>query len=193
MKALLVAIQFLTIIPLPARFQPDTGDLARSVAFFPVVGLLMGLIIASADVALRFLFPNAVASALLVLLLIACSGALHLDGLADTADAFFSSRPKERMLEIMHDSRSGPMGIIAVAGVTALKMVSTASLPESSRWSLVLLMPTAGRCALTMVMGISSYARSEGGLGSAFQAGGTRMRALGAAVVLAGAGWLSAG
>ena len=83
-----------------------------------------------------------------VVLLIAVSGGLHIDGLADTADGFFSSRPRERILEIMRDSRTGPMGVAAIVCEVALKIALIASLSGPSRAWVLLLTPVAGRSAL---------------------------------------------
>lgn len=91
-----------------------------------------------------------------------------MDGLADTADGFFSSRRRERMLEIMKDSRSGPMGVMAVVSVIVLKCAALASTPTAFRWSVLFLTPLAGRCALVLQMSMLSYARTEGGLASVF-------------------------
>jgi adenosylcobinamide-GDP ribazoletransferase len=100
--------------------------------------------------------------------MVAVSGGLHMDGLADTADGFLSNRPKGRILEIMKDSRSRPMGVIALTGVLLLKAAALSSVGGASRWGVVFLMPFAGRCALVMEMAMFSYARPEGGLVSAF-------------------------
>jgi len=166
MRAFLSAIQFLTIIPVPLVSCKD--DRKKAVWFFPVVGLLIGLIAAYLDSALVFLLPTAVASVLVIIFFIVISGALHLDGLADTADGFFSCRPRERMLEIMRDSRSGPMGIVAVVSVLLLKYSVVFSLADEFRWHALLLMPVAGRSSVVIVMGLLSYLRTDG-LGSGFQ------------------------
>ena len=127
MKRFLAAIQFLTILPLPGAWHPDERALGGSLPFFPVVGLGIGAAVALSDWGLGRLFPVGVTSVLAVILLIAASGGLHIDGLADTADGFFSSRPRERILEIMRDSRTGPMGVAAIVCVVALKIALIAS------------------------------------------------------------------
>ncbi|HQJ31558.1 MAG TPA: adenosylcobinamide-GDP ribazoletransferase, partial [Syntrophales bacterium] len=117
MKALLAAFQFLTTIPLPGGKGTGEGDIAGSLPFFPVVGLLIGMAAAAGDFVFSLLFPPGVAAVLTVLLLVLITGGLHLDGLADTADGIFSVRNRERMLEIMRDSRIGTMGVLAVVFV----------------------------------------------------------------------------
>jgi adenosylcobinamide-GDP ribazoletransferase len=168
MKPLLAALQFLTICPVPSRFQCGEQELRRSVAFFPVVGLLLGGALAALDYGVGFVLPVLPASVVVIIAMLVVSGALHMDGLADTADGFLSSRKRERILEIMKDSRTGPMGAIAVVCVIVLKVAALVSVGGATRWAVVVLMPLAGRCALVVQMSVLSYARPEGGLASAF-------------------------
>jgi adenosylcobinamide-GDP ribazoletransferase len=162
MKRFLAAIQFLTILPLPRGLSPDERALGGSLPFFPVVGLGIGAAVAASDWVLGLLFPVGVTSVLAVILLIAASGGLHLDGLADTADGFFSSRPRERILEIMRDSRTGPMGVAAIVCLVALKIALIASIASPDRAWVLLLTPVAGRCALLIQMALLPYVRPEG-------------------------------
>jgi len=124
--------------------------------------------------------------------MVGVSGALHLDGLADTADGFLSSRPRERILEIMRDSRVGPMGVLAIAGILLLKVAAFASLAPPVRFGTLLLLPLAGRVAPVLLMSMLDYVREQG-LGTAFQ----RKRSLFAPVLalasLAAAGFLAVG
>jgi adenosylcobinamide-GDP ribazoletransferase len=166
--------------------------LERSVACFPLAGLLFGAITLGLHAALTLMLPPLPAAALLVVALMLLSGGLHVDGLADTADGFFSSRKRERILEIMRDSRTGSMGVAAVAAVIAVKLAAVASLPPFSRGAAIFLMPLAGRCALIFGMTWLSYARPEGGLPSIFAAS-TRWHVVWAIAVLFGAGWIAAG
>jgi adenosylcobinamide-GDP ribazoletransferase len=168
MKYLIAAIQFLTVFPVPASFNCSEQTLRRSVIFYPMVGLLIGGVLALLDSGLLRIFPPLPAAVIIVILMLAASGCLHMDGLADTADGFLSARPKERILEIMRDSRVGSMGVIAVSGVIVLKAASLASLSGRHHWMIVLLMPVAGRCALVLSMSIAPYARAQGGLASVF-------------------------
>jgi adenosylcobinamide-GDP ribazoletransferase len=162
MKRFLAAIQFLTILPLPRGRCPDERALGGSLPFFPVVGLGIGAAIALMDWGLGFLFPVGVTSVFAVILLIASSGGLHIDGLADTADGFFSSRSRERILDIMRDSRTGPMGVAAIVCVVALKIALIASVAAPARAWVLLLTPVAGRCALLIQMALLPYVRPEG-------------------------------
>jgi len=168
MRSFFAAIQFLTICPFPSRFPCGEKELRQSVLFFPVVGLLLGGVIAVLAVGLGWIFPPLPASALIVIAMLAVSGGFHMDGLADTADGFLSSRPKERILEIMRDSRTGPMGVIGVACTVVLKVAALASVPNVLLLGTVFLMPLAGRCALVLASAVLPYARPQGGLVSAF-------------------------
>jgi adenosylcobinamide-GDP ribazoletransferase len=94
MKTLFVAFRFLTVIPLPGALDSTEADLERSVYLFPVVGIIIGAFLAALDASLAAILPVLPASAALVLALAAITGGLHLDGLADTAAGFMSSRPR---------------------------------------------------------------------------------------------------
>jgi adenosylcobinamide-GDP ribazoletransferase len=123
--------------------------------------------------------------------MIAVSGGLHMDGLADTADGFFSSRPKERVLEIMKDSRSGPMGVLSLVCIVLLKAVLVISLPRSIRTEVLFFMPVAGRCALTMTMGLLQYVRKQEGLGALFAPGHKVFKIIISILVLFMSAWFS--
>jgi adenosylcobinamide-GDP ribazoletransferase len=123
---------------------------------------------------------------------VAVSGALHLDGLADTADGFLSSRPRERILEIMRDSRVGPMGVLAIAGMLLLKVAAVASLAPPARFGTLLLLPLAGRTAPVLMMAALPYVREQG-LGTAFQRPRIVLAPLLALALLAAAGFLAVG
>jgi len=168
MKALLAAFQFLTTIPLPGGKGTGEGDIAGSLPFFPVVGLLIGMAAAAGDFVFSLLFPPGVAAVLTVLLLVLITGGLHLDGLADTADGIFSVRNRERMLEIMRDSRIGTMGVLAVVFLLALKIAALAPLVHIQRLGIIILMPIAGRTAMLLMLTALPYARKDGGLASLF-------------------------
>jgi len=190
MKRFFAALQFLTILPLPRGLTPDERALGGAIPFFPVVGLGIGATIALMDWGLGFLFPVGVTSVFAVILLIAVSGGLHTDGLADTADGFFSSRPRERILDIMRDSRTGPMGVAAIVCVVALKIALIATVSGPSRAWVLLLTPVAGRSALLIQMALLPYARPEGLVGI-FHRNRSRGHALWALAVLLAVGYLA--
>ena len=190
------ALRFLSVIPLTGNFGTGKEELARAVPFFPLIGLLFGCIALPLTWGLNLIFPQPVTAVLTVLLLLAFSGGLHLDGLADTADGFFSARPRERILEIMRDSVVGAMGVIALIMLLFLKIACLAAMKEQL-FLAVFLMPLAGRIAILLLMPMLPYARSEGGLGSLFKDSfHTRpalLRALAAILVFSGIAWTAAG
>ena len=193
MGRFLAAVRFLTVLPIPGTAGNAEDDLAGGVPLFPVVGALIGVVAAAAAFGLGKVLPPMPASVLAAILLAAVSGGLHLDGLSDTADGFFSARTRERMLEIMRDSHVGAMGVIAIVCVLLLKVAALASVPRPTMWRAAFLMPLAGRCALVVTMALLPYARAEGGLGTVFYRRRPRLAALWAIAVLAGVGYLALG
>ena len=133
-----------------------------------MVGLLIGAVATGLDLLLVIILPPAVATCLTVFFLIAITGGLHMDGLADTADGFFSARTRPRMLEIMRDSRIGAMGVMAILFVIALKISALLSLSSPARQAVILLMPLAGRSAIILMLTALSYVRPDGGLAAIF-------------------------
>ncbi len=193
MRKLVAAIRFLTIIPVPGGYGAEAKDLDGSTWFFPVVGLLIGGAAAALALGLWAVFPPPVAAVLAALALAGASGGLHLDGLADTADGFLSSRPRERVLEIMKDSRTGAMGVGAIVFAALLKAAALGQFDGAMAWRAVLLAPVAGRCMMVVAMAVLPYARPEGGLGTAFCKSRAPMRAVWSLLVVGAAGGLTAG
>jgi adenosylcobinamide-GDP ribazoletransferase len=166
---LLVAVGFLTRIPVPAGVFDDAQARRRSLAWYPLVGALIGLLLG----ALAWLLPSdrAMLSAALVLLAwVALTGALHLDGLADSADAWVggmgadAAQSRTRTLEIMKDPRSGPAGVTAIVLLLLLKFAALASLPAAA-WSWLWIAPVLARVAATAAFVTTPYVRA-GGLGT---------------------------
>ena len=168
MKAFFAALGFLTVLPVPRHFQGNGAELERCVPFFPLVGLVLGILAALFDTVVSLLLPPSVAGVLTVLLLVGMTGGLHMDGLADTADGCFSARNRETMLAIMRDSRIGTMGVIAIVFVILLKTAALSTLPFPHRTALLILMPVAGRTAMMGMMTALPYARADGGLADRF-------------------------
>ena len=167
MRSFLAALQFLTIIPI--RMQLQEESFARAPFWFPCAGLVIGGITVFFDSLLaRLGFSLLLQSILTVGLLSALSGGLHLDGLADTADGFLSARPKERVLEIMRDSRIGTMGALTLFFVLSIKVVALSELFGTVRWHALLLTPLAGRSTQLALLNLMPYARRDGGLASCF-------------------------
>jgi adenosylcobinamide-GDP ribazoletransferase len=156
-----LAVSFLTI--LPVRIEgADESDVAASMAWFPCVGWAMGFFFGIEDRFLASLFSRSTRSALVVLSMVLLTGAVHLDGLADTADALGAGRNRARALEILRDSRVGTFGTIAVFFALALKLVSLANLEGQARLSTLVLAMTLARWAMVAVSYKIDYLRPVG-------------------------------
>jgi adenosylcobinamide-GDP ribazoletransferase len=181
----LAALRFLTIVPLTWRCEQDGRFFTAALAWFPVIGLLIGGVVAAFISCLTPFFPPSVLAVAAIVLLAAASGCLHLDGLADSGDGLLSARSRERILEIMRDSRSGAMGVIAIVMVLLGKYAALSSLDGSTLIFTLIAMPLAGRCAIVLTMAWLPYARPGEGLGRLFYSPSTRLTALWALVLLA--------
>jgi adenosylcobinamide-GDP ribazoletransferase len=178
------ALQFLTRLPVPR----GEYKIEQAYVWLPSVGLLLGAILALADLGLRQTALTSLEIAtLLVVLLLALTGALHADGLMDTCDAVFSHATPERRLEIMRDPRAGTFGVVAIISIVALKIAAVDALTDTNgvRWQALLLAPLLGRWCISLVSSIFPYARPTG-LGAPLKtAASTRNLALAALVPLA--------
>jgi len=168
MRYFLLALGFLTVIPVGETGTKNGNDMTRSLYFYPVVGLVLGGILAIFYRGTVQLGLGQAGDVIIIVILIILTGGLHLDGLMDTADGIFSSKPRERKLEIMKDSRVGAMGISAFGAVLVLKIALLGEIPPGDKATWLLLMPAAGRWALVFAIYKYPYARKEGGLGSIF-------------------------
>ena len=165
---LLAALQFLTILPVKRNFT--SAQIARSAAYFPVVGLIIGAILLGLHCLLTFLLPGGIVSGLLLAALVVLGGGLHLDGLADTIDGLAGHRTPERRLEIMHDSRIGAIGAVGLFLFLIIEYITLNSLPDKWMPFTLLLAPTVSRWAMIDAIFAYPYARPEG-LGKAFKQG----------------------
>lgn len=167
MRGLLVALGFLTRIPVPPRVFDDARAQRTSLAWYPMVGVIVGALVT----VLFLVLPreHALLSAALTLLAwVALTGGLHLDGLADSADAWVGGfGDRARTLEIMKDPRSGPAGVTVIVLLLLLKFAALASMSVENAW-LLWLSPLLARTALTAAFLTTPYVRS-GGLGSALK------------------------
>lgn len=160
-KWFVLAIQFLTVVPTPAIGDVTDHDVRRSVLFFPVVGGMLGTFLWVVQRYLTVhLFPLS-ATAISLALYTFATGALHLDGVMDTADAIGSRRRRDQALAIMKDSRIGAMG--AVVGVLLLigKFAAISSLPPQ-HYAPFVVVPMLSRLAMIWSMAISPSARPDG-------------------------------
>ena len=162
----IAALQFLTLLPIRRNF---TGkQVGGATVYFPLVGVLIGLVLVGLNYVLRLVLPPALTAALLMVALAFMSGGLHLDGLADTMDGLAGHRTAEQRLEIMRDSRIGGFGAIGLALFLILEYASIISLPD--RWLpyALLLAPVLSRWSMVGSIFFYPYARPSG-LGKAFK------------------------
>jgi adenosylcobinamide-GDP ribazoletransferase len=148
-------------------------DLADTVIWLPLVGSLLGLVLALIGGALRwFDVSSLLSAALLVVTWLLLTGALHADGLMDTCDAVFGHATPERRLEIMRDPRTGAFGVVGLVSVVVLKIAALDALPGGVRPELLVLAPLLGRWAIVFQATLFPYGRSSG-LGAPLKAAAT--------------------
>ncbi len=167
LAALSVAVGFLTVIPVRAgSVEPRT--VGHSLIWFPVVGLLIGCLLAAVDLLAAEAFSRGVTVALALTTGAVLSGAIHLDGLADTADGVFGGRTPERRLEIMRDSRIGSYGVVALILALLLQFAALDSLGDTDRLRALMLVPALSRAGMVLAITAFPYVRPEG-LGRTFK------------------------
>ena len=131
MLPLLIALQFLTSLPIRLPAMPEPGQQGRSLLYYPVVGLLLGALLCLAAFVLDGA-PPLLQAALLLTLWVALTGALHLDGLAYSADAWLGGfGDRERTLQIMKDPRSGPVAMEVLVLLLLLKFSALLALLQA--------------------------------------------------------------
>lgn len=169
MNSVLTAFRFLTILPLGKGGETGPKDMAKSMAWFPLVGLSLGLgLYALSYVLIRF-FPQPVVDVALIAALAFVTGGFHLDGFADTLDGMYGGRgDRARTLEIMKDSHVGAMGLIGLVFLILFKYAALDSVTWSYRTGALIAMPVAGRWAQVLMAFGSEYARKDGSLAQPF-------------------------
>lgn len=165
MRSLLVATAFLTRVPV--SIEATASDVRAAMRWFPAVGAALGVVEALVSLGLaRIDVPPLVSAALVITLEAWATGAIHLDGLADTADGFGGGRTKDDVLRIMRDPRVGSFGAIALTLVLVIKITTLAVLIERAVDVLVLIAAsTLSRWTVVALGGWLPYARPDGGLG----------------------------
>jgi adenosylcobinamide-GDP ribazoletransferase len=163
MRAFFAALEFLTVFPRPKGIAYTANEAGPAAIFFPVVGFLLGAILALVNIVLESFSGPALASVTLVAILALLTRGLHLDGLADTFDGLGAGADRERALTIMDDSHTGAFGAIAIALLLFFK-IHGIEVIESERWRALLTAPMLGRWAMVLLAYRSRSAKP--GLGS---------------------------
>jgi adenosylcobinamide-GDP ribazoletransferase len=163
-RRLLLAVTFLTGLPLPVPGEARDDDLWGSMAWYPLVGAGLGFAGFAVWLGLSWLLPPLVAAALVIVLLELFTRALHLDGLMDTCDGYFSGAPRERALEIMKDSRSGAMGVFGAITVIVVKIAALGALAADDALAASALVVgwTVARVLPPIDLRLFRYARARG-------------------------------
>lgn len=162
------AWQFLTVIPGPAIRGDEGGGLGSSLPWFPLIGLLLGGVLLGFDQLFDLFLPRFLSSALLLVILVILTGALHLDGFMDTCDGFAVKACREERLRVMADSHVGGFGVAGAACLILLKFAAIVSLPSELRAVGLLLMPAIARWSVAYTILAFPSAR-KGGLGDLFK------------------------
>ncbi len=165
-KSWWVTLQFMTRLPVPQRWTRDYAfeRVAEGIVSFPLVGLLMGALAIGITWLAEGHFAPRLAGGLYLLALAVLTGGFHLDGLADTCDGIFSARTRERMLEIMKDSRLGTHGALGLIFTLLLKALAVGQLLDGPHpaWGALVAAPVVGRSLMALLMYHQRYARSNG-------------------------------
>ena len=168
MKDLLTALSFLTILPVGRGLPSEEKDLAHSMTVFPLVGLVIGLLLALGYYLLSLALPRSLTLWLTIGLLAFLTRGLHLDGLADTMDGLASGGTREKILEVMRDSRIGAFGVISLILLIGAKYFALDHFSNHPMTYPLILMAVMGRSSMVLVCYRSPYARFEKGLARPF-------------------------
>ncbi len=162
MDSLIIALQFLTRIPVGCDHATDDADLGQSVLYYPLVGFLIGVLL-SILVLLLSAGPDMLAAALVLTAWVWLTGGLHLDGLADCADAWVGGLGcRQRSLSIMKDPAAGPIAVVALLLVLLLKWSALLILIQKNELTSLMLTPLLGRSAILLLMLSTPYVSPHG-------------------------------
>ena len=166
MKRFISILQFMTRIPI----NIDTGfdeEFHKTITYFPLVGLVLGVLIYIIGLISGIFFDSFITSIIVTLTLVILTGGLHIDGLGDTFDAIYSYRDKERMLEIMKDSRLGTNSVLAIMFLILLKIGFIYSIINNNLLWTVIFMPVVARLGVIVMM-YKTVTPRENGMGNLF-------------------------
>ncbi len=170
MRSLRLAIGFLTIIPVAPH---DVTRMGPARAYFPLVGLALGTMLAALDFVARLALPSPAVGAILVVALLVLTRAIHTEGFMDACDGLFGGYSRSERLKILRDSH---VGAFAVAGGVSLLLLKWSLLTATSnegRAGLLIMFPCLSRLGMLLTMHAFTYVREEG-IGTAFQEGASR-------------------
>ena len=158
-KQLIILIQFMTRIPVFVNVEYDEEKLGKSIKYFPLVGAIIGIFLSGINIlAGKITVNRQIAAIIIIIAEIFITGLIHIDGLADTADGLFSYAEKEKILEIMKDSRVGTNGAVALILYFMTKVI----LLSEIRPEYIILYPVISRLSTSINAGLGEYARKNG-------------------------------
>jgi adenosylcobinamide-GDP ribazoletransferase len=179
------------VFRIPGGRTETAADMGQSTIWFPVVGLIIGGILALFNWIFSLFLPTSVTNGLTIVLLVIVTGAMHLDGFADTCDGLAGNKPAEERWKVMHDSRTGAFGVTGLILLLLMKFLLLNSIPQANIAPVLVVIPVIGRWTMVYAIAMYPYARNQG-LGKAFKDGVTRTRlafatliTLGLSIVLA--------
>lgn len=171
MNRFISILQFLTRIPIRIETKFDK-DFYKSIVYFPLVGFVIGIISYAFGWVATSIFDPFVTAIIITFIGVLTTGGLHIDGLGDTFDAIYSNRDKERMLEIMKDSRLGTNSLLAILFLILLKIGFISNIVSSGHLWIVIFMPVVGRISV-MIMTYKTVTPRAKGMGNLFIGKGT--------------------
>ena len=161
-RPFLIALQFLTSVPVRIATESDETDIARSLSYYPLVGLIVGGLLVAISSLLSGI-PTLLAAGLLLTAWVLMTGGLHLDGLADSADAWVGGLgDREKTLVIMKDPYCGPAGVVSILLVLLIKFAALHVVLEAEDLTALLLAPVLGRTVLLLLFLTTPYVRANG-------------------------------
>src|SRR6266478_8524130 len=162
MRRFFIAVQFLTRLPVPGMLSNSEAELGKAAAFFPLIGVIVGGGAALLSVLLQRVFPVSASVLCATVFAAFITNGFHEDGLADTFDGFGGGWTKDRVLEIMRDSRIGTYGTLALIFVILGKLTFLSLLPPGQIWRWLIVAHTASRWTILPLCAWLPYARAEG-------------------------------
>ncbi len=164
-RSFLIALQFLTVFPVRLKNFPVDKDMGYSLPYYPLVGLLIGLLLVSLSW-VGMGMPASLHAVVVLAFWVVLTGTLHLDGLADSADAWIGGLGDcQKTLTIMKDVYCGPTAVVTLIIILLIKFTALEQLITTGNWAAVILAPVFGRTSLVLLFITTSYVR-ENGLGS---------------------------
>ncbi len=165
LSGLVTALRTLTVLPVPGK---DTANFSSSLFWFPVAGLLLGLLQVAAGYAGYLSGWNELSAALVVLSGVGLTRGMHADGLADLADGFWGGKTKDAALRIMKDPNVGSFGALALSGMMLLKWIAVLKLLSLGAFGFIAAGVLLARWVQVLLASSLPYARSEGGTAHSF-------------------------